>query len=358
MLIVTATELPRLMACNGSRTMKPLPVQSDDTVRNEGNAADWLVKEFFKSEQDIEEFVDRKAPNGVYITAEMVEHLEPYLKNVVGGDIEVETSYGGDNWRVNGRADLIKYDHIDHLQVGDLKYGWSIVEPEKNWTLISHAIGYAERTGHMPFIKTVTFTIYQPRPHHPAGRIRNWTITGEELLDYRQEINRVLSNPTNQLNTGVHCNNCPALAFCPAARKAAMNAIDTSEIAFNDELDNNALSFHLDQFSRGIKVLEQLEKAYSELAFHRVKDGQIVPNYTIENELTNRQWRDYVTTDTVLSLSGVDASVKKLITPAQAEKAGVSKEVVDALTERRQKGFRLIRVDANKNASKHLKKGN
>lgn len=355
MLTVTATELPRLMACNGSRLMGSSTslVQTDDTVRDEGNAAHWLVEQVHAGHFTVEELIDRKAPNGIYITSEMVGYLEEYLKAIrEGGYVEIDTSHGTLSWQINGRADLAKYHApTKHLRIADLKYGWSIVEPENNWTLISHAIGYIAQ--HNLEFSTITFTIYQPRAYHPAGRIRSWQIDHEQLKELWKQLATTLTTPNDILNTGKHCYNCPALATCPAARKAQMNAVDASEKAFVDEIDNEELSFQLDHMKRAIDVLKQQEKAYNEEALNRIKQGQIVNNYSLDHELTNRMWQKHVNPDLMKILTGKDLGKKQdLITPAEAERRGVSKEVVAPFVERCNKGVKLIRMDANTKANK------
>lgn len=353
-LTVTATDLPRLMACNGSRLMggSTPPVNAADTVRDEGNAADWLVAQVYSGKFTAEELVDRAAPNGIYITVEMVEYLEEYLKDIQNSQIEVDTSYAGQNWQVNGRADRIAYKPASaHLIVGDLKYGWGIIEPHGNWTLISHAVGWIARNPTLP-VNEISFIIFQPRPYHPDGQIRTWTITREHLMELYGQINATLSNPSDMLVTGSHCYRCPALALCPAARLAQMNAIDASEQAFEDDIDNENLSFQLDHIARAIKVLEQRFDAFKELATHRVRHGEVVRNYVLENELTNRQWKGHVTPELLTIMTGKDLTKKNLITPNQAEKAGVSKDVVAAFTERRNKGVKLVRKDIDAQARK------
>lgn len=353
MLTVTATDLPRLMACNGSRLMggSPPPVNADETVRDEGIAAHWLVEQVAKGAFTAEELIDRKAPNGVYITDEMVEYLEEYLNCVrQGGQVEIDTSHGNALWQINGRADHILYDN-GILYINDLKYGWSLAEPEKNWTLISHALGFWFKHEGMKISKVV-FRIFQPRPHHAVGRIRDWSVTGEELVRLYDEINGMLCVPSDMLQTGTHCRNCPALAHCPAARAAQYNAIEATEKAFNDSLDNAALSVHLDRLRRASEILEQAQKAYNDVAMHRLQEGQIIDNYALENDLTNRQWQAHVTPELMQILTGKDLTKKKLITPTQVEKAGVSKEVVASLCERRNKGVKLVRMDANARAKK------
>lgn len=355
MLSVSATDLPRLMACNGSHSMGSPEADKnvDTTVRDEGDAAHWFVQEIRSGRFVAEELIDRKAPNGVYITAEMYEYLESYINAVMqGGQVEIET-----NWAVNGRADHTLYcEKTKTLHVNDLKYGWSIVEPNMNWTLISHAIGWIEL--YKKPVETIILTIYQPRPYHPMGRIRNISYDIGKLIDFKSQIINTLTNPTDTLKTSEHCSNCPALAHCPAARKAQMNAIDATEKAFNDHLSDDELSLQIDQIGRAVSVLQKQKKAYEDLILDRIRKGHVIRNFTAKADLANRTWKDHVTPEIIKSMTGIDITIPKLKTPAQAEKAGVSKQVVTSLTERHQKGFKLVRVDANSNAQKLFNREN
>lgn len=354
MLSVTATDLPRLMQCNGSRLMagQPPAIGVENIVRDEGNAAHWVIKEVFQGQRSLEELTDRKALNQIFVTPEMAEHCEGFLQSIHPcGHVEYETSFKGENWIVNCRADYSGYvAQADTLYVDDFKYGWGIVEPDENWTLIAYAISHCINNNVTP--AHIVLTIHQPRPDHPRGRKRSVTLTYEKLLEYYALINVVLSKPSDILNTGKECYKCPAMATCPAARLAQLNAIDASEVAYNAEIDNEHLSFQLDHIARAMTVLKQSQDAYSELAMHRVKQGQIVKNYSVESELSNRAWKKYVTPEIAASMTGKDLSKKQLITPSQAEKAGVLKSVVDSMTERNQKGFKLVRIDENKKAAK------
>lgn len=324
----------------------------DDTVRNEGNAAHWLIEQVHKHHHSADELVDRKAFNGVFITEEMIEHTAPILDAIRGkGEVECDTSYGdGQRYQINGRADWRDLEGAT-LYIFDFKYGWSIVEPENNWTLISHALGFMFANPTVQ-IDTIVLRIYQPRPHHPAGKIREHVYTRAALLMKWEELYNALVNPNNLLNTSPECRNCLKMATCPAAAKAAMNAIDVSETAFVSNLDEKTLGFMLDQIDRALSMLEQNKKAYSELALHRLKTGKIIPGYGVEKELTNRQWKDGITPETVQMLVGMDISKKTLITPNQAAKKGVSEAAIESLCERREKGIKLAKIDANKAAKK------
>jgi hypothetical protein len=358
MLTVNADDLPRLMLCNGSRLMSPsFPEdKTDPTARNEGIAAHWLAAQFFEG-VPIETLVDRKAPNGVYIGAEMHGFVDEYLCALDCGEVEADTSYGNDNYRINGRCDHRKYAVAsDTLYIDDFKYGWRIVEPERNWTLISHAIATCIFQQITP--ATIVLRIHQPRPHHPDGKLREWRITYAELMEFYRQIVQTLSNPSNELQTGqLQCVKCPALATCPAAQKTGMNIIDATEVAFNDDPSNDMLSFELDTLRNAKAMLEARVKSLEELATYRLKNGQVILNYATEEQFANTAWKTGLTAAILKMMTGVDLAKDGTVTPAEAKRRGVPETVVKSLTTRPMIGVKLIRASAAVRGAKLLNKG-
>lgn len=357
MLVTDATNLPRLMVCNGSRLMTPDPVltERDDTIREEGNAAHWLASVVFTGQHTAEELVDRKAPNGVYITAEMAEHVHDYISAIdrsprATRDMEWEYALGvAQKWRIKGRADYVASES-GLLSIDDFKYGYSIVEPERNWTLIAHACGYITNTGEIP--QQITFTIHQPRAPHRDGRVRHWTVSYSELLELHAEIDRTLSNPSDTLNTGPHCYKCPAFASCPARQAAELNGIEAAHAAYNANIQNDELTSRLDQISRAIALLTQSKKAYEELAAFRIKAGEVIENYTVENDLTNRTFHSYVTPELLDALYGDKGICERQLPTLKDATAAYGEDAVAMLTTRHIKGAKLVRVNASKKAER------
>jgi hypothetical protein len=307
------------------------------------------------------ELIERKAPNGVFITVEMAEHVDGYLTAIrergeyITGGMEVDTSHGSEFlYQINGRADFSAFGADSVLYVDDFKYGWRLVEPEGNWTLISHAIGMVKRTGNVP--SEVVLTIFQPRPYHYAGRMREWRISYQHLQQLWNELHSQLCNLSDTVITGFHCYKCHALATCPAARRADMNAIDATDTAIEADMPNEEISFHLDNIYRARKQLEATEEALEEIAKHRLRNGQKIENYAIEPGLGNRRWRENTSAEIIKALTGVDVSKTGLITPAQAEKNGVPPDILAAFVERPQTGFKLIRENEKKRAERLLGK--
>ncbi len=243
MLSLTATDLSRFMKCNGSQLIgKIKPINCDTSQVDEGNAAHWLVEEVFKGNFEAEELIDRKAPNGLFITDDMVEHVQEYLNDVLlKGHVEVVTNHSDDvNYEIRGRADHIVFDGKT-LTVTDFKYGWRIVEPFENWTLLSHAIGWLSSVDEgMSLPQTIVLKIHQPRAFHPKGSVRTWEIDFDELMRYKYDIQAALTNPSEKVVTGTQCYRCPSATQCPASQTATMNSIDTSAMAYNSEVDTRS----------------------------------------------------------------------------------------------------------------------
>ncbi|HRQ13038.1 MAG TPA: DUF2800 domain-containing protein [Promineifilum sp.] len=357
MFEIDASNLNRFVRCNGSRLLPAalsVPTENHDTtVRDEGTAAHYMIQAAREKHFTPLELVDRKAPNGVYMSAEMGEHVESYLAHLhPHGVVEQDTTLVTEKWRVNGRADYIYFDPTTHiLHVYDFKYGWSIVEPIENYTLIYHAWAFAQVMGLQPV--AYNFAICQPRPGHWEGPFREWQIDAVAFAGFARNIWFALTEPNSELHTGNHCRRCPALADCGAARSATMNAIDYSEHAYKDNLAAEATSFELDQIARAEAMLKARKQALEEHAMMLLALGEIVPNYSLEIGQGNRKWKDGIDAATVKIMTGIDVTKPGMVTPAEAERRGVNKMVTNSLTERPSTGKKLVRVDANRKA-KHI----
>lgn len=353
MIELTATELPRFMACNGSYTLPKFPeFEKDDNERLNGNTVHWLIEQVHSGQHAMDELIDKKAPDGLYVTPEMVEHASEYLKDLKGY-IEYDTSFSGEGYHIKGRADNVCYEN-GILEVKDFKYGWSIVEPFENWTLIAHAIGIAKKIPDF-FIHTklIRFSIYQPRPFHPLGKVRTWEITAFELSEYINKLEETMRNPSDFASTGLQCKHCSSVVACNSAVKAAMNAIDVSEKAFSFDISNEDLSILLNNLQRAEKVLKTTIKAYEDLTMHRLREGAVVNGYGLERSMSNRSWNETITPETIELLTGRDdLTVTELITPTQAIKKGLSEEIVYSLSNRKETDLKLCRVDPDEKVKK------
>lgn len=354
MLSLTATELPRFMTCNGYKSLGSIqPFDSSTELIDEGRAVHWLAEQV-ASGINPETLIGQSASNNLFITDEMVENCQNYFKFISSdsAEVEIDTSHSGNGWEIRGRADCIKHNN-DVLIIADLKYGWRIVEPKMNWTLISHAIGWCKQhENHHPNL--IVFKIFQPRPYHPQGCIREWQINYNELMQLYDKLTQTLVNPSSTVCSGAQCYKCQSLSQCPAAQIAAMNAIDVAELAFDSEISNERLSWMLTNLKRAQEVLKQSCDAYEDLAKHRLSEGKSVKGYSISPSLGQTTWNKDINAEFIKAMTGIDVHVEKLMTPAQAKKAGVPKEFIAECTYRPDNGLKLVAVDETKIAEKYF----
>jgi len=371
MITLNAHALNRVARCNGSHHMPPSEVpddelQSDD--RREGRAAHFIALEVLSGRfTDVIEFVDRKV-EGVWITVEMAEAVDPFVQDVLSRTVTDGVPYGATihieetvnfqlspEVQINCRLDLATYDpNTQTLTVDELKYGHRIVEPVDNWQLVAEAMGWIIK--HQIAPAKIILNIHQPRPHHPDGKKRSWEF--ESYQRFEQAYLRMaekLANITFDTHTGDHCYKCPALTSCTAARRTGYNMVDMSATAFNDKLDNEELSHEILLLRKALARGKGLLEAYEELLTHRYNDGQFFNDWYTEPTYANTRFRSGVTPEMIKAVSGIDITVKKLPTPKQAERAGISPLILQAFTERPSTGFKLVNKTASQVAGKMFK---
>lgn len=355
MITLQAHALNRVVPCNGSHWQAPSEVPDDDEMsddRREGIAAHWVAMEVIAGRaSDAIEFVDRRAQNGVFVTVDMIEAVDDFISDVQsrGATAHIEETV---NFQLSPevlilcRLDLATYDHATGtLTVDDYKHGYRIVEPVDNWQLVAGAMGWIFKQGFAP--TRVILNIHQPRPHHPDGKKRSWVFeTYDEFLVAYERMRSALMHMTHDTNSGPHCYKCPALEHCTAARRAGYNSIDVAGQVFDDRLTNDELAAQLLIVQRGKAALKQLEDAYEELLTHRINSGQVVKDWFIEPTYANTRFKAGVTPAMLKALSGIDPTIRKLPTPGQVKKLGISELIVNAFTERPMTGKKLVHKSA------------
>lgn len=352
-MVTDATNLHRLMNCNGSRLMAIIvPPETNQAAKDEGNAADWLAVKMFDGVPVNE---GSRAPNGHVITSDMIEHITGYVGSLDCGEMQAVTSFGTERWQVNARCDHRKWIDGVSLRITDLKYGHRIIEPFENWALIAHAVGTCIDLQIAP--NKIELEIYQPRPYHPDGKSRVWHLSYSDLMGYYNQIDATLSNPSDMLQTGSHCTNCGAAPTCPAHRMSGYNAVEASTLAFNDDLPVDAIEHELDLMLAAQKRIDGRVDALTELASHRIKSGHAFQRYSVEPRRANTRFKPGYTAAMLTALTKINCATEPgIITPAEFKRRGASQVVYDALTERPLIGSKLVRVDADTRARRALNK--
>jgi hypothetical protein len=333
------------------------PAQTQDQM--EGDAAHEAAERILTGQVQLaEELIDRKASNGVYITADMIDHVTDYVDHVRGWTafeepIDAVVKYVSAH-TITGVADAI-HDDGDTIRIADFKYGWRPVEVYPNLQLIAYAIGARQR---YPDATSFELTIVQPRPYHRAGSIRSHTMTAEDVDSYTHRLGYVLdTRDASTLKTGAHCRYCRARSTCSAVTAATFNAVDVAHNAATDDMDAQALSQTVTDLRRAKELIAQKLDLIEEQAIAKIGTGAHVPGFAVAPSYGQYVWNDGVDAEMIQALTGIDPTEPKLITPAQLKKRGANPEAVKAVTNRPSRGFKLVTSSGADAAFKTAKKG-
>lgn len=334
------------MQCRGSLFFSLPPDESGEAAR-QGTACAELLERLIKGID-----VGTHATNGVAFDDDMHFYAKAIwedIKTRAAGSIQSETKV---EWQtragipIRGSYDASYVDAQGTLHVEDLKYGWKIVEVKENWQLLGYAIGEIMRRG-QAFPK-ITLTIQQPRPHHEDGTVRSWTISYEELLGYKEQIEemaRRVSIGDSLLQTGEHCRYCKAAGVCPAISKAFYASVEYAHDFVQDEITDVELSQQYDLATRVAEIIKIKQDSLKELIVNRIRSGKVVPNFTIEPTYGDRVWKPGITAQVLETMVGKPVTENRILSPAKVEKLGVNKGLVASLVERPFTGQKPIRKD-------------
>lgn len=348
---VKASKLARIMSCAGYLFLDHERIENDETFADEGIAASEYLEKLILGHS-----IPFAASNGVPFCDEIkfyVNQIYQDIKDRSNGHIDTEVKV---NWNtqvgvpVKARYDIAFVDKNGTLCIEDLKYGFRIVEAENNWQLLAYAIGEVIRRGQV--FEKISMKIHQPRAHHEKGTTREWLISYDQLLGYKNQIeNRIkaIYEGERTLQTSEHCRYCEKAAeSCTAFNRLFHASLEESTTFLQDQLSDELISRQLDIIVRAKEAISIKEDSLKELAISRIKKGRILPNYTHTEKYSNRSWKKGITPEAIsIMTNGVDITEKKVMSPFKAEKAGVAKELVEQLTERRTIGFKLTRRDAS-----------
>lgn len=336
----------RWVHCPGSIQMSEQFPDSSGAAALEGEAAHWVGSEVL-SGRGGDPFVGRTAPNGIVITEEMVDAAKVYVAAVhsvtASGKRAVEQSVTIPRIHpdCHGTPDCALTDDRGELHIFDLKYGFGIVDPYDNWQMICYAAGL--QSSH----QFVNIHIVQPRPFHFDGPHRTWRVGVGILADY---ITRLAASAVEALTatprtvSGAHCKYCSARHACPAARKAAMFAIDYTSHMRVEVLSPEALAMELRTVQRAADAIKFLLTGLESQAQGIFNSGGNVPGWMLQAGTGRQQWKVPVAEVVALSqVMGIELCKSvDTITPAQARKAGLPEEIVNMYSERQSGEKKLV----------------
>lgn len=346
---VHCSQLARPMVCAGFLSFEDLPKSESGPAAQEGTACGELLElKLLKRE------IPKQARNGVYFDDDMHFHTNPIVEEINGNRQSEVLCEQPIDWRtrsgiwIRGKYD-VSFVREGKLYIDDLKYGWGIVEVRDNWQLLGYAIGEVIRRG-VAFEKIV-LRIRQPRPHHEDGDCRSWELTYAELLEYKERIDKrfdEIAAGQRTLETGKHCKYCPAAGeACPAFNRLFYRALEVATEFTQDQIDESELARQLDHVNRATEVIKIKMDSLKELAVSRIKGGKIIPGYISESSYSDRKWKSGISPEAVEVLTGKRIIKTEMLSPAQAEKAGVPKDFVSQLVDRHFLGQKLVKKDSS-----------
>lgn len=368
------SSLHRFMNCVGHLSLSTHEPNEAGDAAKEGTAIGEYLTAMIHQKTDKPNF-GVAASNDVFINDEMKFHAGNTYRALVesanGAVIESEEriDWMADSTTIRGQFDISYYTGGEMkdgylqgvtLHVEDLKYGYGIVEVEENWQLLGYAIGqHMNLLSKGIYVGNIVLRIHQPRAYHEQGTVRTWTISKEQLMAYYysiiNQVRRFVSGDKT-LTTSNSCKYCDAAAHCPALNRAFHNSLDVILDDYTEkELTNDDLSHLLDMVDRANEIVKIKHTSLKNLAISKLMNNQIVPSYGMVQKYGDRRWKDGVDATTIKMMTGIDVTKTDIMSPAQAEKAGVNKKLVEQLAIKPSKGFELGRVDINKKADKLFK---
>lgn len=358
----------RRMLCSGSRAMEELfPELEESESAKEGHAAHHVAANIVMG-VDVEGFKDTM-PHGLSITEEMLYGAE-LLSDVINSTcqsltstpyapilhVEEKINITSIHPQCYGTPDVWYFNpERRRLYIFDYKFGHKSVDAFENWQLIAYAAGILEKLrpeGIQDQHINVEFFIVQPRSYHKEGAVRQWPIKASELRPYFNQLEaseHAAMQHSAPCTPNPECNFCSARHACQALQQAVLTRIDSATQSIPHVLTEQQTGNLLRQIQQSIKLMEALETGLSAQALAMIKQGRRVPGFTLDQAMGRDRWT--VDASEVLDMTDLlDIDIRKpieLITPKQAIKLGVSKELVNSLSETPKGAFKLVAEKEN-----------
>ena len=322
---LSASGSHRWLACPGSVAAEQPYTDTGSVFALEGTRAHELADMCLKSGTNADMYLGHEIENGI-VDAEMVEHVQSYVDYVQSfkGDRFYEQRVEYTDWVPGGfgTSDAIVVQPNGVVHVIDLKYGKGIaVDATENTQGIMYALGVYQLLGDIyDNLHTFTVHIYQPR----IGNFSEWSISVDDLLKrgewIAQRAELALSDDAQRVPGEKQCNWCKHKANCVELKQYMHDVIaaDFDDLTSPDTLTKDQLieiHNHKSMIGGWLDAIEQ--KILGDML-----DGKKYPGVKLVEGRSLRKWSNEQTIATVLvDELGENAYTRKLLTPAQAEKA-------------------------------------
>lgn len=248
--------------------------------------------------------------------------------------LEKEIAISSIDKELHGSADIIIWKNAEsRMIVMDHKFGkGKIVDPKDNPQGAFYLCGAVDTLGLIP--KSLSFAVIQPRISKEA---QWWHLRWNDLIEWRGVFRRAHAKNNRddaQPTAGAHCHWCRAAGTCKAlAEKRRLSVRADFAASINGPVSPAALT--LEQRGNLLRIFPQVEEwieAVRTQAHIDALAGKVPEGFHVTaGKKGNREWIDEEKAKAILEATlGDEAYSRKLLTPAQAEKA-MGKGVIDAL---------------------------
>ena len=289
-------------------------------------------------------------PRTFEVTEEMADHVQVYLNYLrifthsedpacVEWDYEIRFSLTHLHPGMFGTGDFRAVAH-GLLTIVDLKYGKGVVVGAiDNAQLLYYALGAYEAlpAEQKRKVKRIRMAIVQPRTADP---VRSWEIDLEDLLLWSNDLIMLAQStesPNAPFKAGDHCMFCRAKPICETARREALRIAQADFMAEPGTIPDvqEAASMTPETLAKILSEADYLEgwiNSVRQYAHERAVAGVEVPGMKLVAKRPMRRWKDPEGAETELA-GLIDPWVKKLVSPAQAEKllGSKRKNLIDGL---------------------------
>ena len=336
------------MSAHLERHPDALP-DTDEDAAAEGTCAAWVAECVINGDATTaEDIIGRVHKNGVEVDPDMARHLEPYIdmaRKRISARAEV---YGeiplGPGAMIAGTSDMHSWSSVVDFHIDDLKYGYGIVEPTTLQLTAYMAIAYAQGV-RAPIWH---LGIYQPRAVHSAGTYRTRSLTLEQVQHEVQALittaHAIVEGRTQGAQPGDQCLHCRGGHKCEALTHSVYSMWQpVTSRAINEPTDQQ-IADELDMLERMSDLVKARKVAVETEAKERVNRGRMVPGWAMMPTKGKRKFK--VDGDVIHGLTMIDPFDKVLCTPAELERRGAPKALVDALSYTPTVGYKLARYDS------------
>jgi hypothetical protein len=338
-----ASSSSRWMNCPGSIALSAGMPDSTSVYAQEGTAAHAVGERALSKSLPADTWLDTVI-EGVEVTEEMcdavqdfVDHVNDLRLRMATKAVEMPTMLLEHRFnleRLNPPAPMFGTSDVTlwqpdtkHLEVVDYKHGRGVaVDATENSQLLYYALGAVVELGVKP--SKIGVTIVQPRAHHPDGPIRRFEFDFDRLIAFKRELFEMAArtlDPDAELKAGEHCKFCKALAVCPAQRDMAVSVAQT-EFSVVQPTPPAPATLTLDELTTVLQHASTLKDWLDSVRDHVIEQlsvGIEVPGWKLVPKRATRKWtsEDEAKQILVNLLGEEDAYTRKLLSPAQAEKA-------------------------------------